>query len=191
MLVLAEPPINVVSKRPVGVASFAGGGSPYVWAGERLRGHSASHRADRAPCTGVHGPPHPWKLTRVDNVARVRDAFRAFAERDSITIGRLIGNGVVWRVPGRSAMAGEYHGRAEIFEFLRRTAELTGGTYRTEVVDVWGGEELVVALYRAVGSRDGRELDIPQALVFRFERDVLLEVLAVPCDPAAFDAFWG
>jgi ketosteroid isomerase-like protein len=135
--------------------------------------------------------PHPWEPTRVDNVARVRDAFRAFAERDSITVGRLIGNGVVWRVPGRSAMAGEYHGRAEIFEFLRRTADLTGGTYRTEVVDVWGSEELVVALYRAVGSRDGRELDIPQALVFRFEGDVLLEVLAVPCDPAAFDAFWG
>jgi ketosteroid isomerase-like protein len=127
----------------------------------------------------------------VDNVARVRDAFRAFAERDSITVGRLIGNGVVWRVPGRSAMAGEYRGRAEIFEFLRRTAELTGGTYRADVVDVWGGDELVVALYRAVGRREGHELDIPQALVFRFEGEELREVLAVPGDPAAFDAFWG
>jgi uncharacterized protein len=127
----------------------------------------------------------------VDNVARVRDAFRAFAERDSITVGRLIGNGVVWRVPGRSAMAGEYRGRAAIFEFLRRTAELTGGTYRTDVVDVWGGDELVVALYRAVGRRDGRELDIPQALVFRFDGTELQEVLAVPGDPAAFDAFWS
>jgi uncharacterized protein len=128
---------------------------------------------------------------RVDNVARVRDAFRAFSERDSITVGRLIGNGVVWRVPGRSAMAGEYRGRAEIFEFLRRTAELTGGTYRTDIVDVWGGDQLVVALYRAVGRHEERELDIPQALVFRFEGDELREVLAVPGDPAAFDAFWG
>jgi len=128
---------------------------------------------------------------RVDNVARVRDAFRAFAERDAITVGRLIGNEVVWRVPGTSAMAGVYQGRAEIFEFLRRTAELTGGTYRTEVVAVWGGDELVVALYRALGSRNGRELDIPQALVFRFEGSALLEVLAVPCDPAAFDSFWA
>jgi ketosteroid isomerase-like protein len=141
--------------------------------------------------TGVHRIQHPWEPMRVDNVARVRDAFRAFAERDSITVGRLIGNEVVWRVPGLSAMAGEYRGRAEIFEFLRRTGELTSGTYRTEVVDVWGGDELVVALYRAVGSRDGRELDITQALVFRFEGNALLEVLAVPSDPAAFDAFWG
>ena len=117
----------------------------------------------------------------MDNVDRVRGAFRAFAERDSITVGRLIGNSVVWRVPGRAA----------IFEFLRRTAELTGGTYRTDVVGVWGGDELVVALYRAVGRREGRELDIPQALVFRFEGEELREVLAVPGDPVAFDAFWG
>jgi hypothetical protein len=45
------------------------------------------------------------------------------------------------------------------------------------------------ALYRAVGSRGGRELDIPQALVFRFDGDELQEVLAMPGDPAAFDAF--
>ena len=127
----------------------------------------------------------------MDNVSRVRDAFKAFAARDPITVGRLIGDGVVWRVPGRSAMAGEYYGRAEIFEFLRRTAVLTNGTYRTQVVNVWGGDDLVVALYRAMGRRNGRELDIPQALVFRFEGNTLREVLAVPSDPAEFDEFWS
>jgi ketosteroid isomerase-like protein len=127
----------------------------------------------------------------VDNVARIRDAFRAFAERDAMTLGRLIGNGVVWRVPGTSSMAGEYRGRAAIFEFLRRAAELTGGSYRTELLDVWAGDQLVVGLYRATGERDGRRLDIPQALVFRFEGEELREVLAVPGEPAAFDAFWG
>ena len=80
----------------------------------------------------------------------------------------------------RSAIAGEYHGRAEIFEFLRRTAVLTNGTYRTQVVNVRGGDDLVVALYRAMGRRNGRELDIPQALVFRFAGNTLREVLAVP-----------
>src|SRR5438093_12703928 len=77
--------------------------------------------------------------------------------------------------------------RAEIFEFLRRSAELTGGTYRTDLVDVWGGDELVVALYRGRQAR-GARLDIPQALVFRFEGEELREVLAVPGDPAAFES---
>jgi hypothetical protein len=79
--------------------------------------------------------------------------------------------------------------RAEIFEFLRRSAELTGGTYRTDLVDVWAVTSLS-SPSTAVGRREGRELDIPQALVFRFEGEELREVLAVPGDPAAFDA-WG
>jgi uncharacterized protein len=127
----------------------------------------------------------------VDNVARIRDLFRAWLERDALAVARVIHDGVVWRVPGESAMAGTYRGRAEIFPFLRRTADLTGGSYRADLVDVWGGDEVVVGLYRATGDRDGRRLDIPQALVFRFEGEELREVLAVPGDPAAFDAFWG
>ncbi|HSL63077.1 MAG TPA: nuclear transport factor 2 family protein [Gaiellaceae bacterium] len=127
----------------------------------------------------------------MDHVDRIRDLFRAWLERDALTVARTIGSDVVWRVPGRSAMAGEYRGRAEIFAFLRRTAELTGGTYRAELVDVWGGDEVVVGLYRATGTRDGRTLDIPQALVFRFDGEELREVLAVPGDPEAFEAFWA
>lgn len=127
----------------------------------------------------------------MDHVDRIRDLFRAWLERDALTVARTIGGDVVWRVPGRSAMAGEYRGRAEIFAFLRRTAELTGGTYRAELVDVWGGDEVVVGLYRATGTRDGRTLDIPQALVFRFDGEELREVLAVPGDPEAFEAFWA
>ena len=106
-------------------------------------------------------------------------------------LGRLIGDDVVWRVPGESVMAGEYRGREEIFGFLRRTAELTGGTYRTDIKAVWGGDDVVAALYRATGERDGRRIDIDQVLVFRFDGDALREVLAVPADPDAFDAFWA
>jgi uncharacterized protein len=126
----------------------------------------------------------------VTNVARIRDLFRAWLERDALTVARLIGDGVVWRVPGASAMAGEYRGRAAIFAFLRRTADLTGGSYRADLLDVYGGDEIVVGLYRATGARGDRRLDIAQALVFRFDGDELQEVLAVPGDPAAFDAFW-
>lgn len=127
----------------------------------------------------------------MDNVARIRDLFRAWLARDAMAVARLIGDAVVWRVPGPSAMAGEYRGRAEIFAFLRRTADLTDGTYRADLIDVWGGDEVVVGLYRATGEREGRRLDIPQALVFRFEGEELREVLAVPGEPAAFDSFWS
>ena len=50
---------------------------------------------------------------------------------------------------------------------------------------------MVAALYRATGRREGRELDIDQLLVFRYRDGVWAEVLAVPVDLDAFDAFWS
>ena len=125
------------------------------------------------------------------NVERTRQAFDAFLRRDGIVIGRLVDDDTVWRVPGRSLMAGEYRGRAEIFEFLRQTGRLTGGTYRADLRWVVGGDDVVAALYRASGRREGRELDIDQLLIFRYCEGVWAEVLAVPVDLDAFEEFWS
>ena len=127
----------------------------------------------------------------MDNVERTRQAFDAFLRRDGIVIGRLIDDDTVWRVPGGSLMAGEYRGREQIFGFLRQTARLTGGTYRADLRWVAGGEQVVAALYRATGRREARELDIDQLLVFRYRDGVWGEVLAVPVDLEAFEAFWS
>lgn len=127
----------------------------------------------------------------MDNVARTREAFDAWLRRDPIVIGRLIDDDTIWRVPGESLMAGEYRGREEIFEFLRQTGRLTDGTYRADLRWVVGGNDVVAALYRASGRREGRELDIDQLLVFRYRGGVWAEVLAVPVDLDAFEAFWS
>lgn len=127
----------------------------------------------------------------MDNVERTREVFDAFLRKDAIVVGRLIDDDTVWRVPGGSLMAGEYRGRVKIFEFLRQTARLTGGSYRADLRWVVGGDEVVAALYRATGRRNGRELDIDQLLVFRYRGEVWAEVLAVPVDMEAFEAFWS
>lgn len=127
----------------------------------------------------------------MDNVERTREVFDAFLRKDGIVVGRMIDDDTVWRVPGRSVMAGEYRGRAEIFGFLRKTARLTGGTYRAELRYVAGDDEYVIAVYRATGRRDGRELDLDQLLFFRYRDEVWDEVLAVPTDLYAFDVFWS
>jgi ketosteroid isomerase-like protein len=127
----------------------------------------------------------------VDYVERTREVFDAFLRKDGVVVGRMIDDETVWRVPGASLMAGEYRGREQIFAFLRQTGRLTGGTYRADLQWVFGGGEVVAALYRATGRRDERELDIDQLLVFRYRGEVWAEVLAVPVDPEAFEAFWS
>jgi ketosteroid isomerase-like protein len=89
-------------------------------------------------------------------------------------------------------MAGDYRGREEIGVFLRRTAELTGGTYRVELLWVVADDEHTVAVYSARGERDGdRTLDIEQALLIELRDGLWIDVRAQPLDQAAFDAFWA
>jgi ketosteroid isomerase-like protein len=97
----------------------------------------------------------------------------------------------VWRVAGSAPVAGEYRGRHVIFELFRETRRRTGGTYRSELRWAVADDEHAVALYRARGSRLGREIDIDQVLLITFRDGLWQEITALPTDPKAFEAFWA
>lgn len=88
-------------------------------------------------------------------------------------------------------MSGEYQGRDAVLQFLRQTMVLTDGTYRTELQYVVAEDEHAVAVYRARGERNGRALDIDQALFCVIRDGQIADVTAVPLDFPAFDAFWS
>ena len=88
-------------------------------------------------------------------------------------------------------MAGTFRGREEIFRFLARLPKETGGTYGSRLIDVLASEDRAAALYVASGERHGRRLDLEQVLLFRVRDGLIAEVLALPSDPAAFEAFWA
>jgi uncharacterized protein len=123
------------------------------------------------------------------NAALTRRVFGAFGS-DAKQISAALTRDIVWRVPGTTAMSGEYRGRREVVEFLRRTGLETDGTYGSKLHTVLANDEWGIAVYRAWGTRNGVELDVEQALVIRFEDGMWKEVTAVPLD-AAFDAFWA
>ena len=125
-----------------------------------------------------------------ENGELVRRIFDAFARKEGFALRGLFADDAVWTVPGRGAMAGVYQGRDEIFRFLARLPKETGGTYGSELVDVLASDGRAAALYRARGERDGRTLALDQVLLFRIEGGLVREVLALPSDPDAFEAFW-
>lgn len=125
------------------------------------------------------------------NADQARRGFEAFQAGDLGALLGLFSSDAVWHVPGSNAMTGSYRGRDEIVAFLRRTAELTGGTYRVELLWVIADEHHLVAVYRARGERGGRSLDIEQALLIRLEGGHWAEIRAQPLDAAAFDTFWA
>jgi ketosteroid isomerase-like protein len=115
--------------------------------------------------------------------------FAAFGS-DPKVISAAMSREIVWRVPGNTMMSGEYRGRREVVEFLRRTGLETDGTYRSSLKQVLANDDWAVAIYRAYGTRNGIDLDVDQALVIRCEEGLWKEVTAVPLDDA-FDAFWA
>ncbi len=118
---------------------------------------------------------------------RVFGAFR----RDPRTLASLIAEDAVWTVVGRAPVAGVYEGRRAIFDLFRATQTLTDSTYKAELRYVLADDHRTVAVYRASGRRRDRALDIDQALFIRVDEGRWQEILAVPLDPLAFDAFWA
>jgi ketosteroid isomerase-like protein len=125
------------------------------------------------------------------NAALLRRLFEAFGRRDGAAVAAMFERDVVWRVGGRNPMTGVYSGWREVLAFLRRTTEETDGTYRSELRWALGDDGKGVAVYRARGKRNGRELDIDQVLLCNFRDGRIAEVTALPFDAPAFDAFWS
>jgi uncharacterized protein len=126
------------------------------------------------------------------NATRAREGFDRFVQGDLPALLDLFADEAVWHVPGSMVLSGAHQGRDDIVAFLRRTAELTGGSYRVELLWTVADDDHLVAVYRATGRRpDGRELDIEQALLVELEDGRWKLVRAQPLDQAAFDSFWN
>jgi len=126
-----------------------------------------------------------------ENEAIVRRIFDAFARQEGLALRGLFAEDAVWSVPGRGIMAGVYEGREAIFRFLARLPKETGGTYGSELIDVLASDVRAAALYCARGNRLGRTLELDQVLLFGIEDGLVRQVLALPSDPDAFEAFWA
>lgn len=117
--------------------------------------------------------------------------FAAFRGGDPRALFEVIAEDAVWLVNGTVPVAQRYEGRARIFELFRETRRLTDGTYLSELTWKLADDEHACAVYRARGQRLGRELDIDQVLLIAHKGGVWHEIVAIPSDPPAFEAFWA
>jgi len=129
--------------------------------------------------------------TEHPNAAGVRRVFSAFGGGDTRALPELIAEDAVWHVPGSAPVSRTYRGRADVFELFRLTRRLTSGTYLSELRWVLADDEHAVAVYRARGRRAGRTLDLDQVLLISLRAGRWAHVIALPTDPAAFEAFWA
>ena len=73
-------------------------------------------------------------MAEPSSVENLRRGYKAFADNDVATLSEIIPEDAVWHVPGRSQLAGDYRGRDAIFGYFMKLSELTGGTFKAELV---------------------------------------------------------
>ena len=121
----------------------------------------------------------------------IRRVFDAFGGGDPRALFEVIAEDAVWVVNGSAPVAQVYAGRPRIFELFRETRRLTDGTYLSTLRWSLADDAHAVAVYRAQGRRLGRELDIDQVLLIELRDGRWQDVVALPADPQAFEAFWA
>jgi ketosteroid isomerase-like protein len=127
----------------------------------------------------------------VNPIEGVERVFAAFRGGDPRALFEVIAEDAVWIVNGTVPVAQQYRGRERIFELFRETRRLTDGTYLSELRWSLADDEHAIAVYRATGTRLGRELDIDQVLLIDHRDGVWRHITAIPSDPPAFEKFWA
>ncbi len=125
------------------------------------------------------------------NIVRYLESVRAFNANDVATALKYTDENVIYHVPGRSSVAGEYRGIRDYHEALRRGREMSGNTLSLEPRAVLADDQHLVVYGRIRAQRLGRTLDSDHCVVFRFDGDRIVEARTIPVDLYAWDEFWG
>ncbi len=125
------------------------------------------------------------------NAAALRAGYDAFERGDAAALVGLFSEDCVFHVPGTHQNAGSWRGREQYLEYFARFADLTGGSFRSEVIDVCGSDAHAVAIHHATGQRNGRTLDCVNVLVCRFEGGTIVEATELKSNQRMEDEFWS
>ncbi|HLY33513.1 MAG TPA: nuclear transport factor 2 family protein [Jatrophihabitantaceae bacterium] len=162
-------------------------------------GHDAWVNGD-VPCVMVDASPDAAKYARSadlapaedDNMKLVRRGYEAFNTGDMATLRELLAYDVVQHVPGKSQLSGTYKGLDAVLAYYGKIAELTGGQYSADLLEVHGdGEGHVIAVHQSTGTRNGQTRVARQSIFFTFLGGKATDLLELRADLAGDDAFFA
>jgi hypothetical protein len=126
------------------------------------------------------------------NETVIRDLYDAFASGEMSVVDRLLADDVTWHAPGTAQHAGVRRGKAELLASMGRLAALTGGTLRSEVLDVLANDRRAVVLQVTRAQRAGRPaLHDREVIIYELRDGRVVEVWEHPGDLHAMDAFFA
>lgn len=126
------------------------------------------------------------------NETLVRRLYELFSQGDVEGFLDLLADDVLWHVPGRCPIAGEYKGRQAVLGYFNAIDELSGGTYRiSEVHDVIANDAHAVGLHHSVATRPGKTYDYKETVIMHARDGRVTEVWEAYGDQYEIDEFWS
>jgi ketosteroid isomerase-like protein len=125
------------------------------------------------------------------NATLLREGFAMFNRADVEGLSKLIAEDAVQRMPGDNMVSGEYKGRDAILAMYGKLGELTGGTFRAELEELYANDDRVVAIYHGIGQRGDKTLDSRRAIVFQIVGRQIVAVDDISSDIEGDDAFFA
>lgn len=123
-------------------------------------------------------------------VRKVMDYQLAMARGDVASARTVFQPDVVYTVPGRSVLAGEYRGPDAVMGYLGRLMELTQGSYSISKMRWYASGNEVALATRNHASRAGRSLDWDEVILFTFEDGLKKRIDLLSGDQYGMDALF-
>jgi len=127
---------------------------------------------------------HPNVLTYVA-------AIDAFNRNDLMAIAEYVRPDFIYRIPGRSSVAGEFRGVDGFVEALTRLRDESAATIELVPVAVLADDENLIARARVTARRGAKRLDTENCYAFRFVDGRVADGQVFLSDPDHVEDFWS
>jgi len=118
------------------------------------------------------------------------EILAAFNRGDLAALGEVVAPDVVYCIPGRASVSGEFHGIDGVTGAFQRLRTESGETISVEPRNVLRDGDTVMFTARVTAEHDGRSLDVLNAYAFRFRDGKLAEGRLFPGDLHAIEGFF-
>jgi hypothetical protein len=126
------------------------------------------------------------------NVVVIRRIYEAFGQGDLVNALDGLAPECVFHFNGSGPLAGDHVGPEAIAASLIKGAEMTGGSLKLDILNIYADDLHGVVVLQESGSRpDGATLDVAEAHVLTFDdQGRITNFWDLPSDPDAHDRFF-
>lgn len=120
----------------------------------------------------------------------VQRMIEAFQKGDLAKVQDCWAEDITWYFPGRSGLAGVFHGREDV---LKHLTKLPKPRVSMKVIPraFFGDERYGAVLYEITSSLNGKTLTETRVMVCKIQNDKIGETRIYPGDQYALDDFWS